>query len=412
MEKLSHKRIVHKWSSLTLDQEPSIQPASESARKTAAEKPVLLLGSNDPFFREFLENFLRDVGFQVVTALDGYAVSEAVMNHSPALIMLEQDLPGIDGEFLCRDLKVNKETRALPVVLIVPEKQMASGNWVDTQADVVIAKPFHKLAMLCEIRELLAINIDPTTFSPRDLREAIVLTLEQLPEGKCAKPELVYQLAVFLKIRNSFSLDFEFAQRLNAALDELKCQMVVTEFVQENALFLQLMNPYRKEIKDADHSAEIDEQQMPAKPLSSNQDVMKPHPQVYSREALLLANINRHFQGKGNLDNGVDYEKLRMVTTHPQTQASVMVYFTGVKNQLFLKTALPCVDASIDDILAFYTRPGTIGHFCLEERQGKRYFVIRKEIDLLMNAPESILWIIEQIVTEAIEVAGMISQKK
>lgn len=409
MEKLSHKRIVHKWSSLTLDNEPSTKPASQNARETATEKPVLLLGSNDPFFREFLENFLRDVGFQIVTALDGYAVSEAVMNHSPALIMLEQDLPGIDGEFLCRDLKVNKETRALPVVLIVPEKQMASGNWVDTQADVVIAKPFHKLAMLCEIRELLAIDIDPTTFSPRDLREAIVLTLEQLPEGKCAKPELVYQLAVFLKIRNSFSLDFEFAQRLNAALDELKCQMVVTEFVQENALFLQLMNPYRKETKEA---VETDEQQVPTKPLPLNQDVMKPHPQVYSREALLLANINRHFQGKGNFDNGVDYEKLRMVTTHPQTQASVMVYFTGVKNQLFLKTALPCVDASIDDILAFYTRPGTIGHFCLEERQGKRYFVIRKEIDLLMNAPESIIWTIEQIVTEAIEVAGMISEKK
>ncbi len=412
MEKLSHKRIVHKWSSLTLDKEPSTQPASQNTRKTATEKPVLLLGSNDPFFREFLENFLRDVGFQIVIAVDGYAVSEAVINHAPALIMLEQDLPGIDGEFLCRDLKVNKETRALPVVLIVPEKQMASGNWADAQADVVIAKPFHKLAMLCEIRELLAIDIDPTTFSPRDLREAIVLTLEQLPEGMCAKPELVYQLAVFLKIRNSFSLDFEFAQRLNAALDELKCQMVVTEFVQENALFLQLMNPYRKEVPPARHSVEMYDQENPAMPLQSNQTILKPHSQVFSREALLLANINRHFQGKENLDNGVDYEKLRMVTTHPQTQASVMVYFTGVKNQLFLKTALPCVDASIDDILAFYTRPGTIGHFCLEERQGKRYFVIRKEIDLLMNAPESIIWTIEQIVTEAIEVAGMISEKK
>lgn len=342
------------------------------------------------------------------------------MNHSPALIILEQDLPGIDGEFLCRDLKVNKDTRALPVILIVPEKQMATGKWVDTQADVVIAKPFHKLAMLCEIRELLAIDINPTTFSPRDLREAIVLTLEQLPEGKCAKPELVYQLAVFLKIRNSFSLDFEFAQRLNAALDELKCQMVVREYVQENALFLQLMNPYRKDAQEAERTASGDNLLNSVAKQSHSKDVDFDHqpqnsnlkqPQVFSRQALLLANLSRHFQGKSNLDNGVDYEKLRMVITHPQTQASVMIYFTGVKNQLFLKTALPCVDASIDDILAFYTRPGTIGHFCLEEREKKRYFVIRKEIDLLMSAPENIIWTVEQIVTEAIEVAGMISQK-
>jgi DNA-binding response OmpR family regulator len=71
-----------------------------------------------------LKATLEAEGVRVLTATDGTAALTLVREASPSLVLLDMNLPGLDGLAVCRTLRAEPEARlqAMPIVILTGEK--------------------------------------------------------------------------------------------------------------------------------------------------------------------------------------------------------------------------------------------------------------------------------------------------
>jgi Response regulator containing a CheY-like receiver domain and a GGDEF domain len=62
--------------------------------------------------------FLREKGYKIALALDGSSALQIVTSNKIDLILLDIMMPGMDGFEVCRRLKENKETAAIPIIFL------------------------------------------------------------------------------------------------------------------------------------------------------------------------------------------------------------------------------------------------------------------------------------------------------
>ena len=121
-----------------------------------APRTVLVVDDHEDN-RRILRDLLRNAGYEVVearTGEDGVATAKA---RTPDLILMDIQLPGIDGYEATRRIKADDALRRIP--LIVVTSYALSGD--DTKAlaagaDAYVAKPFSPRAILAKIREYFA----------------------------------------------------------------------------------------------------------------------------------------------------------------------------------------------------------------------------------------------------------------
>ncbi|WP_299437037.1 response regulator [uncultured Rhodospira sp.] len=109
--------------------------------------------------RDLLARYLGQHGFAVDTAADA-AAARAVLSgpaeRRPDLVILDLMLPGEDGLSLCRALRADPATAALPVVMLTAmgeETDRVVG--LELGADDYIAKPFNPRELLARVRAVL-----------------------------------------------------------------------------------------------------------------------------------------------------------------------------------------------------------------------------------------------------------------
>lgn len=78
---------------------------------------AILIVDDDPLNRELVMEILEMAEYAVLQAEDGVGLLERVKTERPDLILMDLQLPGIDGLSLIRDLKTHDETRSIPVVV-------------------------------------------------------------------------------------------------------------------------------------------------------------------------------------------------------------------------------------------------------------------------------------------------------
>lgn len=92
-----------------------------------ATQPLILVVDDNPWFREFLEDVLAVEGYRVVAVESGGAL-DAAAAETPALAVLDAVMPGVDGPALCRRLRANPATSAMPILFLtgLPEHALAT----------------------------------------------------------------------------------------------------------------------------------------------------------------------------------------------------------------------------------------------------------------------------------------------
>jgi two-component system, cell cycle response regulator DivK len=106
--------------------------------------------------RRILRDLLTNVGYEVIEATSGEeAVTQAVA-HMPDLILMDIQLPGIDGYEATRRIKAQPDLRRIPLIVVTSyalsgdeTKALAAG------ADAYVSKPFSPRALLAKVREYL-----------------------------------------------------------------------------------------------------------------------------------------------------------------------------------------------------------------------------------------------------------------
>lgn len=83
----------------------------------SSTKTVLVV-EDSPVQATALVQFLKQMGLQVVHAFDGRAGIEMAERVDPDLILLDIEMPEMDGYEACRRLKENPQTAVIPVVML------------------------------------------------------------------------------------------------------------------------------------------------------------------------------------------------------------------------------------------------------------------------------------------------------
>ena len=80
-----------------------------------AHRTILVVEDN-PLNRELVVDILEGAGYTVLQAEGGVRLLERVKAAQPGLILLDLQLPGLDGVTLARQLKADRATREIPVL--------------------------------------------------------------------------------------------------------------------------------------------------------------------------------------------------------------------------------------------------------------------------------------------------------
>lgn len=119
--------------------------------------PTLLVVDDEPEINRLVARIFEKRGYKVNAALDGAEALASVKRERPDLIMLDLNLPKIDGWEVCRQLKSDPATRNIPIIMLTA----AHANVDDAQiglglgADEYVAKPFVRAVLLHNVERLL-----------------------------------------------------------------------------------------------------------------------------------------------------------------------------------------------------------------------------------------------------------------
>jgi two-component system cell cycle response regulator DivK len=106
--------------------------------------------------RRILRDLLTSVGYEVIEATTGEDAVALAEAQPPDLILMDIQLPGIDGYEATRRIKANPRLRQIP--LIVVTSYALSGDDAKAfraGADAYVSKPFSPRALLARVREYL-----------------------------------------------------------------------------------------------------------------------------------------------------------------------------------------------------------------------------------------------------------------
>lgn len=118
-----------------------------------AAPPCILVVEDEPKLAALLADYLRAAGLLPVTVHDGAGALPAFAQHRPALVLLDLNLPGLDGVSVCRALRA---TSTVPVVMMtarVDEVDRLLG--LDAGADDYICKPYSPREVVARVKAQL-----------------------------------------------------------------------------------------------------------------------------------------------------------------------------------------------------------------------------------------------------------------
>lgn len=80
--------------------------------------PTVIVVDDNPINLKLIAFVLRDVGYAVRTAIDAKSLWSELENGLPQLILLDLQLPDVDGFEIARRLKADEKTRHVPIVAV------------------------------------------------------------------------------------------------------------------------------------------------------------------------------------------------------------------------------------------------------------------------------------------------------
>jgi DNA-binding response OmpR family regulator len=128
-----------------------------SADNGPAARARILVVDDNPSVLLALEYFLPTVGYAVITAPDGRTGMELAAGGDVALVLLDVDMPVMNGHAVCEALQANAELRRIPIVMMTgrPSRDVVARG-LAAGARAVIGKPFDLDVLQAELAHHIA----------------------------------------------------------------------------------------------------------------------------------------------------------------------------------------------------------------------------------------------------------------
>ena len=120
------------------------------------KRPKVLVVDDRESNRELLQGRLDDLGYEVTEAKDGIEALDAVAADEPDLILLDVDMPRMDGITVCERLKAHPVLRLIPIVILTASSDRETKlRGLAAGADDYLSKPFDAKELLIRTKVLL-----------------------------------------------------------------------------------------------------------------------------------------------------------------------------------------------------------------------------------------------------------------
>ncbi len=115
-------------------------------------KANILLVEDDTFQATETKNYLENSGYDVIVAANGKAALKAAKTQDIELILLDRNLPDMDGSEVCRWLRLNKDTKIIPIIMLtVKGSVMERVDGLEAGADDYLPKPYNEIELNARI---------------------------------------------------------------------------------------------------------------------------------------------------------------------------------------------------------------------------------------------------------------------
>jgi len=119
-------------------------------------KPKILVVDDEPDAVELVEFNLKANGYDVVTATDGEEALEKARANIPDLIVLDLMLPEVDGTEVCKILRRDQRTQAIPIIMLTAKAaEIDRVLGLELGADDYVTKPFSPRELILRVKKLL-----------------------------------------------------------------------------------------------------------------------------------------------------------------------------------------------------------------------------------------------------------------
>jgi two-component system cell cycle response regulator DivK len=119
-------------------------------------KKTILVVEDQEDNRRILRDLLTNSGFEVVEAVTGTDGVSMVETHQPHLILMDIQLPGIDGYEATRRIKSNPDFQNIPIIVVTSYALSGDDKKAfEAGCDAYVTKPFSPRDLLAKIREFL-----------------------------------------------------------------------------------------------------------------------------------------------------------------------------------------------------------------------------------------------------------------
>ncbi|HSH04447.1 MAG TPA: response regulator transcription factor [Anaerolineae bacterium] len=119
-------------------------------------QPLILVVEDELSIRKILQTYLESAGFRVVCTADGAAAIPLVRQHQPDLLVLDLNLPGMDGLDIAVRLRQESDIYILMLTARIEEEDRVAG--LRLGADDYLTKPFSPRELVARVEAALRRN--------------------------------------------------------------------------------------------------------------------------------------------------------------------------------------------------------------------------------------------------------------
>ncbi len=111
---------------------------------------------DDQAIRDLVLYALKQSGYEAQGFQEGQSFREAMLRQLPDLVLMDQMLPGADGDTLLREMRSSPRTARVPVIMLTAKgSELDKVRSLDAGADDYLIKPFSVMELLSRIRAVL-----------------------------------------------------------------------------------------------------------------------------------------------------------------------------------------------------------------------------------------------------------------
>ena len=223
----------------------------EASRENVRSRRILV-AEDSPTQRRIIMTVLAGEGHEVLLASDGIEAVTQAFQESPDLVVLDIEMPKMNGYQVCRLLKDDSRTAHIPIIMLTSKSQETDKFWgLKTGADRYVTKSFKLTGLAATVMELLETGAPGMTLAPpaalrggreqRDDQDIDVLSrVNELLDRKLYEATIINEISKLNTLSEDCGVTLK--SMLTVVAKVIECHVCSVFLIEEGELFIHVHN--------------------------------------------------------------------------------------------------------------------------------------------------------------------------